>query len=53
MRCSAGEQKKSYETVLRKAKSLENELIKARANIRRLKKKQAPGKPVDEESWPE
>ena len=46
---SAGEQKKSYDDVLRKAKSLENELVKARASIRRLKKKQPPVKWVDAE----
>ena len=49
-RSSKGEQKKNYEAALRKAKSLENELVKARAKIRRLKKKQSPGKWVDAES---
>jgi hypothetical protein len=48
-RSSKGEQKKSYEAALRKAKSLENELVKARAKIRRLKKKPSPGKWVDAE----
>jgi len=48
-RASKGKQKKNYEAALRKAKSLENELVKARAKIRRLKKKQPPEKRVDAE----
>jgi len=52
-RASKGKQKKNYEAVLRKVKSLENELVKARAKIQRLKKKQPPEKRVDEEPWPE
>jgi hypothetical protein len=48
-RSSKGEQKKSYEAALRKAKSLEKELHNAKAKIRRLKKKQSPGKWVDAE----
>ena len=36
-----------------RAASLEKELHKARAHIRRLKKKQSPGKWVDAEPWPE
>ena len=48
----ADEQKKKYETALRKTKSIENELLKARAQIRRLKKKQASEKQVDAELWP-
>jgi hypothetical protein len=52
-RSSKGEQKKNYEAALRKAKSLENELVKAKAKIRRLKKKQPPEKRVDAEPWPE
>ena len=52
-RYSASEQKKSYDTALRKVKSPENELVKAKAKIRRLKKKQPPEKRVDAEQWPE
>jgi biopolymer transport protein ExbB/TolQ len=48
-RSSKGEQKMSYEAALRKTKSLENELVKAKAKIRRLKKKQSPGKWTDAE----
>ena len=48
-RSSNGEQKMSYEAALRKTKSLENEPVKARAKIRRLKKKQSPGKWIDAE----
>ncbi len=48
-RSSKGEQKMSYEAALRKTKSLENELVKAKAKIRRLKKKQSPGKWIDAE----
>jgi len=47
----ADEQKKKYEAALRKTKSIENELLKARAQIRRLKKKQASEKQVDAELW--
>jgi len=52
-RSSKGEQKKSYESALRKVKSLEKELVKAKGKIRRLKKKQLPGKRVDAEPWSE
>jgi len=51
-KCAAGEQKKKYETALCKTKSIENELLKARAQIRRLKKKRASEKQVDAELWP-
>lgn len=36
-----------------RAASLEKELYKARGHIRRLKKKQSPGKWVDAEPWSE
>jgi hypothetical protein len=36
-----------------RAASLQKELNRTRANIRRLKKKPAPGKLVDAEPWPE
>jgi len=54
MNLSAGEQERNYEAMERKAESLERELFKARAKMRRLAtKKISPGKSVDETPWPQ
>ena len=54
MNLSAGEQEQNFEAMKRKAKSLERELFKARAKMRRLAtKKISPGKSVDETPWPQ
>ena len=54
LKLSADEQNRNYETMERRAESLERELFKARAKMRRLAtKKISLGKSVDETHWPQ
>lgn len=54
MNLAAGEQKRNYEVLARKAESLERELFKAKAKMRRLAAKKKPsGKSVNETPWPQ
>jgi hypothetical protein len=52
MKVATGDQKKSHAALEQKVESLERELFKARAKIRRLESKR-PGRPVDDDQWPE